>query len=76
MVAKLDVAGIRRRRPDIVIERSIRDSVDRLREELKTLGDSDCYVRSLRVLATQAGIVRELAGELLDRAEKFSREEA
>lgn len=57
------------RRPDISLLRSIIGSVEQIREELKEIGDESTYASGLRVLKTQALLVAELAGQLIERYE-------
>ncbi len=63
-------------KPDIVLERSIRDSVDTIREELKEFGDERRYGTSLRVIETQAKLVAGIARELICREEARKEREA
>jgi hypothetical protein len=58
------------RRPDIVLLRSVRDSFDTIRDELKEIGTPDRYQMALRVIRTQAKLIADLSGELLERFEK------
>ena len=54
-------------RPDIVVLRSLMDSAEQVRSELKGIGDERGYLSSLRVLKTQGQLISELVAELLRR---------
>ncbi len=57
-------------RPEIVILHSIRTASERIRSELKTLGDEKTYAFSLSVIKGQAGMLAKLAEDLERRFER------
>jgi hypothetical protein len=61
-------------RPDISYLRSIIESADQIREELKVIGKEETYATGLRVLSTQGRMIASLADELLARYAKSGSE--